>query len=145
MTHSITFKATDELSALFTAQQAEGVESPLASIKVAIADETFVLAGTTPSAGDEATDFAQMKATLEADCACYVLFRRRVATEPWALLSFVPDTAPIKEKMLLSSSKEALKKALAASMHVACRASKTRRKSTTGGAKDAKTRWSVSL
>ena len=112
MTHSVTFKATDELLALFTAQQAEGVESPLASIKVAIADETFVLAGTTPSAGDEATDFAQMKATLEADCACYVLFRRRVATEPWALLSFVPDTAPIKEKMLLSSSKEALKKAL---------------------------------
>lgn len=40
---------------------------------------------------------------------------------------------------------KALKKALAASMHVACRASKTRRKSTTGGAKDAKTRWSVSL
>ena len=112
MTHSVTFKATDELLALFTAQQAEGVESPLASIKVAIADETFILAGTTPSAGDEATDFAQMKATLEADCACYVLFRRRVATEPWALLSFVPDTAPIKEKMLLSSSKEALKKAL---------------------------------
>ena len=112
MTHSINFKATDELLALFTAQQAEGVESPLASIKVAIADETFVLAGTTPSAGDEATDFAPMKATLEADCACYVLFRRRVATEPWALLSFVPDTAPIKEKMLLSSSKEALKKAL---------------------------------
>ena len=112
MTHSINFKATDELLALFTAQQAEGVESPLASIKVAIADETFVLAGTTPSAGDGATDFAQMKATLEADCACYVLFRRRVATEPWALLSFVPDTAPIKEKMLLSSSKEALKKAL---------------------------------
>ena len=112
MTHSINFKATDELLALFTAQQAEGVESPLASIKVAIADETFVLAGTTPSAGDEATDFAQMKATLEADCACYVLFRRSVATEPWALISFVPDTAPIKEKMLLSSSKEALKKAL---------------------------------
>ena len=112
MTHSINFKATDELLALFTAQQADGVESPLASIKVAIADETFVLAGTTPSAGDEATDFAQMKATLEADCACYVLFRRQVAAEPWALLSFVPDTAPIKEKMLLSSSKEALKKAL---------------------------------
>ena len=112
MTHSINFKATDELLALFTAQQAEGVESPLASIKVAIADETFVLAGTTPSAGDQATDFAQMKATLEADCACYVLFRRQVAAEPWALLSFVPDTAPIKEKMLLSSSKEALKKAL---------------------------------
>ena len=41
MTHSIDFKATDELLALFTAQQAEGVESPLASIKVAIADETL--------------------------------------------------------------------------------------------------------
>ena len=34
MTHSINFKATDELLALFTAQQADGVESPLASIKV---------------------------------------------------------------------------------------------------------------
>ena len=89
-------------------------DSSLAAISIGIADERFVLKNTLASAGGEAEDFAAMKAQLlEPDVACYVLFKRAsVAADPWALITFVPDTAPIKDKMLFASSRDTLKKAL---------------------------------
>ena len=115
MTHSVSYDLTAELSALFQ-QQLTGEGNPLAAIKIAIDfdAENFALASTVPLGGDVSSDFTKVKAMLEEEVGCYIVFRmlRGGENAPWALMSFVPDDAPVKQKMLYSSAKDALRKKL---------------------------------
>ena len=115
MTHSVQYDLTSELSALFQ-QQLTGEGGPLAAIKIAIDfdAENFALASTVPLGGDVSSDFTKVKAMLEEEAGCYIVFRmlRGGENAPWALMSFVPDDAPVKQKMLYSSAKDALRKKL---------------------------------
>lgn len=115
MAHSVQYDLTAELSALFQQQLAdEG--SPLAAIKIVIDfdAENFALSSTVPLGGDVSSDFAEVKAMLEEEAGAYVVFRmlRGGENAPWALMSFVPDDAPVKQKMLYSSAKDGLRKKL---------------------------------
>lgn len=115
MTHSVQYDLTSELSALFS-QQLTGEGDPLAAIKIAIDfdAENFALASSVPLGADVPSDFAKVKATLQEDTGAYIVFRmlRGGENAPWALMSFVPDDAPVKQKMLYSSAKDALRKKL---------------------------------
>ena len=84
------------------------------ALKVGIASETFVLEQQFPAnAGAEAADFAAIKATLTATQPCYVLFRSDAGE--WALMAYVPDDGPVKQKMLYSSAKATLLRELGGS------------------------------
>ena len=114
MTHSCTFPLSAELSALFEAENGAGAS--VSVIKVSIADETFVLSGTAPLGANAEGDFAKAKGLLRGkeESAAYLIFRlkRGAEKQSWLLISFVPDEAPVKDKMLYSSAKDTLKKDL---------------------------------
>lgn len=60
------------------------------------------------------TDFALVSASLEDDVPCYILFRvdssSRRPPEEWLLMSWVPENAKVRLKMIYASSRDALKK-----------------------------------
>ena len=118
MTHSTAFSVADELSKAFDAP------GDFCSIQIHIdpSKETFTLGAqiTRMAGGDDAANFAAMRTQLlasAADAACYVLYRN--AADEWALFSFVPDTAPVKHKMLYASSKATLLKKLGGTDRIA--------------------------
>ena len=61
-------------------------------------------------AGGEESDFAAAKLELDVAEPCYLLFRSDASE--WTLISYVPDAGSVKLKMLYSSAKDTLRKAL---------------------------------
>ena len=131
MTHTAAFAVQPELAALVEAQSVGGAEPKLAAIKVSIVDETFVLDSSTQvrlrtappacaaphdspltqASDDAAADFASVVGGLDANTACYIVMRSREADGGgWVLVSYVPDTAPARQKMMYSSGHDALRK-----------------------------------
>ena len=103
MTHGTAFAILPELSAAWDAPgEANGFK-----VVIDVDKEAFALHSTL--AGPE---FAQMKASLSQTEACYVLWRGDGAAGGWALCSWIPDSCPIKHKMLYASSRAGLKKQL---------------------------------
>ena len=106
MAHAIDFKVLPPLLEAFNAASCR-------ALKVRIENEAFALAKEVPTmqGADPQTEFARMKAEcIVAQEACFVLFVD--ADEAWNLFSFVPDDAPVRDKMLYSSSRAVLLKAL---------------------------------
>ena len=98
MAHAIDFKVLPPLLEAFNAANCR-------ALKVRIENEAFALAKEVPTMqnADPQTEFARMKAEcIVAQEACFVLFVD--ADEAWNLFSFVPDDAPVRDKMLYSSS-----------------------------------------
>ena len=112
MTHGTSFSVADDLLALFEAQCAARERSAqLGALQVLIRDERFALGGSLP-AGSSSSQ--RLKAELLRESSpCYVLVRLGgedgVGKAVWALVSFVPDTAPAREKMPYSSGREGLR------------------------------------
>ena len=83
------------------------------ALKVRIESEQFNLAKSLASmqGADDATEFTRMREEfIVAAEACYILFVN--SERVWHLFSFVPDDAPVRDKMLYSSSRSVLLKAL---------------------------------
>ena len=112
MSHAATFDLSGELADLF-AKEASG-DGTLACILVSILDEAFTLGATVPLGASAEADFEATKRLLSEDEATYLLFRllRGGESQGWAFISFVPDTAPVKQKMLYANAKDTLKKKL---------------------------------
>lgn len=81
-------------------------------IKVAIKNEQLVLSSTTPIAGSFTDDLNQLQALLEDDTPAYILARLDSSKSEWLAISYVPDTARVRDKMLYASSRAALTKSL---------------------------------
>jgi hypothetical protein len=112
MSHAATFDLSGGLADLF-AKEASG-DGTLACILVSILDEAFTLGATVPLGASAEADFEATKRLLSEDEATYLLFRllRGGESQGWAFISFVPDTAPVKQKMLYANAKDTLKKKL---------------------------------
>ena len=112
MSHAATFDLCEELGALFSKEVS--ADGKLACIQVSIEDEVFTLGATVPLGASAEADFEATKQLLSEDAAAYLLFRllRGGESQCWAFMSFVPDTAPVKQKMLYANAKDTLKKKL---------------------------------
>ena len=112
MSHGASFNLSDELGTLFSNEV--GGDGTLACILVSIQDEVFTLGATVPLGASAAADFEATKRLLSEDEATYLLFRllRGGESQSWAFMTFAPDTAPVKQKMLYASAKDTLKKKL---------------------------------
>ena len=108
MAHALGLKLNPDLLAAFNGSSG----STHRALKVRIESETFVLAGTVPSQqSDDEQEFARVKDAFIAPAeACFVLFAN--TEQIWHLFSFVPDDAPVRDKMLYSSSRSVLLKSL---------------------------------
>ena len=101
MTHAAAFAVVPALS---SAMDAEGA-GPRA-LKVTIEIETFTLAERL----DDVTFEDARDRLLSGGAGCFLLFRDKPGA--WALVAFVPDDAPARTKMLYSSSRATLVRAL---------------------------------
>ncbi len=76
-----------------------------------------MIKGTGKKAGSDSDDFKAMAAELEANVACYLIFREfdpKVASK-WVLCQYMPDSAMVNSKMLYASSRASLKEGFGAS------------------------------
>mmetsp|Transcript_4450 Transcript_4450/g.11386 ORF Transcript_4450/g.11386 Transcript_4450/m.11386 type:complete len:385 (+) Transcript_4450:44-1198(+) len=85
---------------------------PLVAYRVGIVDETFALLGT--SLFEEPSAFEPAAFVGDAGCACYLLVQQP-SRKQWTIVSYVPDAARIKDRMLYASGRESLKRELASS------------------------------
>ena len=85
-------------------------------IKVLIEGETLILSSVIRRANNAQTDFDSLVTTaLDVNQATILLFclsDQAIEKQNWLLLSFIPDGCKVREKMLYSSSREDLKRAL---------------------------------
>ena len=108
MSHGVNFAVLPAL--------ADAFKSPVAgtfALKVKIENEAFTLASTL--AGSDAgadADFGRMKDSFLSESeACYCL-HKGAGDGAWSLLAFVPEGAPVRDKMTYSSGRAVLVKAL---------------------------------
>lgn len=85
-------------------------------IKVLIEGETLILSSIIPRVNNAQEDFDSLAtSTLNANQATILLFclsDQATEKQNWLLLSFIPDGCKVREKMLYSSSREDLKRAM---------------------------------
>ncbi|KDN51689.1 hypothetical protein RSAG8_00236, partial [Rhizoctonia solani AG-8 WAC10335] len=80
-------------------------------IKVTIQNELLVPDGTIPAgSGEFIDDLPQLQGILEDDVPAYIL--ARTEDSKWLFISYVPDTAKVRDKMVYASTRGALTKAL---------------------------------
>lgn len=84
-------------------------------IKVSIENEQLVLADAKEAAGDWRADWArQVPSSVERGQPCYLLFRTDSKDDGgafgWTLISWSPDDASVRDKMLYASTKATLRK-----------------------------------
>ncbi|CUA74933.1 Twinfilin [Dictyostelium discoideum] [Rhizoctonia solani] len=80
-------------------------------IKVTIQNESLVPDGTIPAgSGELVDDLPQLQSILDDDIPAYVL--ARIDSSKWLFISYVPDTAKVRDKMMYASTRGALTKAL---------------------------------
>lgn len=68
-----------------------------------------------PASGSWESDFGAISAQLEATESCYILYRLDSSNNlghEWVLITYVPDKAKVRQKMLFSSTKASLKMSL---------------------------------
>jgi len=105
----------DTLKSLFFSAGDNGIRF----IKVQLSDdcEYLVESGTKAVQGSWEQDFALVPPELEDKTACFILYRTDNVTEnrhQWYMLCYVPDTAPVRQKMLYASTRHPLKNELGA-------------------------------
>lgn len=107
MTHAIAYSLLPELASAFK----DPVEGTFA-LKVKIENEAFTLVDRLDGTSDADADFQRMKTSfLVSNEACYCLHKGS-GDGTWSLLAFVPDEAPVRDKMTYSSGRAALVKSL---------------------------------
>lgn len=101
---STTLPISSTVSELWRAERDGGA---VRALLVVVRNEVCTLLAQRTAEGDTAADFAALADAVPRDSACYVLFRTDGAR--WALLSWVPDAAPVREKTLYASALAALR------------------------------------
>ncbi|KAG8899179.1 Twinfilin-1 [Tulasnella sp. 403] len=82
-------------------------------LKIAIQNESLVPLGTWPCEGPELKDDLHVLATiLEDNIPAYILAKLDSGDNDWLFISYVPDVAKVRDKMLYASSRNALTKAI---------------------------------
>jgi twinfilin-like protein len=108
--HAATFGVQPELLDAFEPSTVSAMLRALV-VRIDIPREMFVLHHHVQRQANEQEDFATgVKGTLDESEPSYVLYR--LDSGEWVFMSFVPDTAAVKAKMLYSSAKDALRRAL---------------------------------
>lgn len=110
------FAVSAELKAAFDKQRCGDISNDyiMRSMKVRVVDETFTVVEQLPwTQEDEAAALQRSRAMLSETEACYLLFRLdQNISSKWVLISFVPDSAPVRDKMLYASSSATLRRSL---------------------------------
>mmetsp|Transcript_2519 Transcript_2519/g.4267 ORF Transcript_2519/g.4267 Transcript_2519/m.4267 type:complete len:337 (+) Transcript_2519:34-1044(+) len=112
---AVSFAVDDTLKSAFDEHCSTAVigDNIAGVLKVSIQDETFVLIERLQSSDKNSINLATLRDLLNSEgptIPCYLLMC--FAADNWILAAFVPDAAPIRVKMLLSSGRDALKRAL---------------------------------
>ncbi|EOD11642.1 hypothetical protein EMIHUDRAFT_104702 [Emiliania huxleyi CCMP1516] len=105
--HSTSFGVSDKLQSEL--QRACG-GAAVGGLQIHIRNETFELGETLPTVSVPALLKAAITPLLDERAPCYLLLSLQ---SEWALASWVPDAAGVRDKMLYSSGREALRKAFA--------------------------------
>lgn len=84
-------------------------DSKVRLFKVSIEKEQLVLSTEKEVKSDWKQDFDYVPQLVEEKVPCYLLYR--LDNKEWLLLSYSPDNAPVRQKMLYASTKATLKKA----------------------------------
>ena len=118
MAHATAFECA---AALQTGFDAPADDTAALRVVIDAEKEAFALDSTAPrTGGGDRADFEAAKERFivpSPDAACYVLFR--AASGDWSLYSYVPDSAPVKQKMLYASSRATLLKKLGGESRIA--------------------------
>ncbi|KAF8576390.1 actin depolymerizing protein [Ramaria rubella] len=80
-------------------------------LKLAIRDELIVLDSTTPAQGDLSSDLNTLQDLLQHDSPAYVLAKLDDPAQ-WLAITYVPDSARVRDKMLYASTRATLMKSL---------------------------------
>lgn len=112
MTHALALSLSSELKRALDAEGSSEGQARARGLLVVIRQEAFTLASSIPwGAEDQGEGLAECTRCMTPGEACYLLFRmERGGT--WALISYIPDAAPVRDKMLYSSSSATLKRTL---------------------------------
>ena len=118
---TISLTLSPEVAAAFQSAQAD---RSVRSLILTIAEERFHLDSTNAAAGDVAADFESLAATLSDSEPRFVIFcvdpddaaASATVGRSWVLVCYVPDLSQPRDKMLYSSSRDALKKDLGAGL-----------------------------
>ncbi|XP_060529419.1 twinfilin [Cylas formicarius] len=109
MSHQTGIKANAELRKFF----ADGKTAKIRLAKVAIEDEQLVLKEKRESKSNWEKDYERYVVPLvEENQPSYILYRldaKNSVGYDWLLISWCPDTAPVRQKMLYASTKATLK------------------------------------
>lgn len=109
MSHQTGIKANDQLLKVFGKSKTGKVRV----IKVSIENEELISAGTQDVKKDWEKDYDKLIGPLiEESVPCYILYRLDSKTSlghAWLLISWVPDTATVRQKMVYASTKATLK------------------------------------
>lgn len=109
MSHQTGIKANEKLTKVF----AKSKNGKLRVIKVSIENEELNCTATVDVKKDWERDYDKLIGPLiEENVPCYILYRLDSKTSlgyAWLLLSWVPDTATIRQKMVYASTKATLK------------------------------------
>ncbi|PVG02256.1 actin depolymerizing protein [Serendipita vermifera] len=88
-------------------------QNDLRVIKVSILNEALVESGKWSKQGNFMSDYAHIVNYVEDNVPAYLLVRLDSSSgSEWLSISYVPDTAKVRDKMLYASTQSALKKAL---------------------------------
>ncbi|KAH7107563.1 actin depolymerizing protein [Auriculariales sp. MPI-PUGE-AT-0066] len=102
--------ATDELVTAY----AQAEQNNVRFLKISIQNEQLVLDRSVAISGSFGEDLNQLQHVLEDDIPAYVLARLDDGKPDYLFVSYVPDAAKVRDKMLYASTRAALTKALGA-------------------------------
>lgn len=107
--------ANTELASFFAEARQEAKKTKVRLIKVVIEKEQLVLEESRETCATWERDWDSMVSrSVESDRPCYLLFRTDgmddAGSYKWVLVSWSPDTASVRNKMLYASTKATLKK-----------------------------------
>ncbi|GBB95568.1 hypothetical protein RclHR1_02570002 [Rhizophagus clarus] len=113
MSHQSGIRVSQELATLF----GKAVdENNLRLIRVSIINESLVPNGTKDISDNWESDFAGVNEFLEEKVPCYILYRldskSLTGNYDWLFMSYVPDLAKVRDKMLYASTRATLLKEL---------------------------------
>jgi len=104
MSSTTTIELSADLKSLWTANLSSGVRA----IICAITNEVLVLKETVEGSSSRDTDFGSLMSIVNASEPCFVLFRD--SGSKWIFISFVPDKASVRDKMLYASANTNIRK-----------------------------------
>mmetsp|Transcript_23512 Transcript_23512/g.54808 ORF Transcript_23512/g.54808 Transcript_23512/m.54808 type:complete len:351 (+) Transcript_23512:85-1137(+) len=97
-------------------------QTKVRSVKLVTSDSSMVVDKALPAAATLETDFTALAAELDASVPCIALVRLEPAagdssappagSSDWAMITWAPDEAPVRQRMLCASSKKAVVQAL---------------------------------